>query len=288
MIRRVIFLLICLAFMFTTAEAKKSKWIYHIVKEGQTIEQVVRGYSVLYNVDMVSFLKWNDLKQWYEPKQGDIFKIANKPSKNILVAQKDKKEKSKKPKKRPKKPKKKPKKKIEINDQVMLAAIRFAGDYSGVRHAFLAGMLHVETGLGSNTGTCNYKKSKMGLPEQLLFEDICEELGYNPSSMQVSCPRSGQRGGAMGVAQFIPSTWKKYQSRISNVVGKKVPDPWDPRDATVAMALKVANDAPGVTKHSKKAEMDAAKMYFSGTTLSKYNKHARKVLAAANKFEDQF
>jgi len=293
MIPRVILIIICLCVSWVSVEAKSKgpKWIYHVVTEGQTVEQIVRGYSVLYDVDLKRFLKWNNYKQWDVPKQGDIFMIANKPSKAVLAAKKEekkKKKKKKRPQKKKKKKKTKPNKQIEIGDEAMIAAIKFAGNETGVRHAFLAGMLHIETRFGSHVGSCNYKKSKMGPPEQLLFEEICEELGYDPAAMKVSCPQKGQRGGGMGVAQFIPSTWKVYQSRVGKVVGKKIPDPWDAKDATVAMALKVVDDSPGVKEHKKRAEMNAAKMYLSGTTLNKYNGHARKVLAAAKKFEDQF
>jgi len=49
-------------------------------------------------------------------------------------------------------------------------------------------------------------------------------LGLDPYSTQVSCPMSFGWGGAMGPAQFIPSTWILYKSKLSSILGK-TPNP---------------------------------------------------------------
>jgi len=309
MIRKILIYGICCCLFCSLAEARSKgpKWVYHVSQEGQTIEQIVEGYSVLYDVDLEKFCKWNKINRWHKVQQGDIFLIANKPSQKVIMARKTEMQAEKKRARQEKLAeknkrkeqflaKKKEKNKSykvaqspsQIDNQQMFDAIRFAGEQTGVRQAFLAGMFQVETGMGRNTGSCHYTKAKMGLPEQALFEEICQELGYDPDAMQVSCPQSGQRGGAIGKAQFLPSTWLIYRDRVAKVVGKDMADPWDAKDAAVAMAIKVADDAPGVTNHDRSAEANAAKMYLSGTTENKYNGHARKVLVAAEKFKDQF
>jgi len=165
-------------------------------------------------------------------------------------------------------------------------AAKFASRATGVRKNFLMGMLVVESDLGRYTGGCKYKASRMSSYRKKIFKDICEELDYNYKKMKVSCPPSkySGTGGAMGVAQFMPDTWNAYKSSIAAVTGHNPPDPWNLTDGVTAMALKLAK-VPGVTKHKKSAEKDAAKLYLSGTTSSKYNWYGERVLYWADNYE---
>jgi len=88
----------------------------------------------------------------------------------------------------------------------------------------------------------------------------------------------------MGVAQFMPDTWKSYESSIASVTGHNPPDPWNLTDGVTAMALKLAK-VSGVTSHEKSAEKDAAKLYLSGTTSSKYDWYGERVLYWADNYE---
>ncbi|MDD4123242.1 MAG: hypothetical protein PHO23_03530 [Candidatus Pacebacteria bacterium] len=86
--------------------------------------------------------------------------------------------------------------------------------------AFLLSIITQESNLGSNVGTCNregdpeYKHyDKIMKPSRDLepFLKIVKALGRDPNTTPVSCPmyRDGKQigyGGAMGPAQFIPST----------------------------------------------------------------------------------
>lgn len=165
-------------------------------------------------------------------------------------------------------------------------AAKFASRATGVRKDFIMGMLVVESDLGRYTGGCDYKASRMSSYRKEIFKDICEELDYNYKKMKVSCPPSGYSGtgGAMGVAQFMPDTWMGYESSIASLTGHDPPDPWNLTDGVTAMALKLAK-VPGVTSHKKSAEKDAAKLYLSGTTSSKYNWYGEKVLYWADNYE---
>jgi membrane-bound lytic murein transglycosylase B len=87
-------------------------------------------------------------------------------------------------------------------------------------------------------------------------------------------------GGAMGPAQFIPSTWLKYRSQISAISGK-VANPWDIRDAFLAAAILLK--ANGAT--SLAGEWAAAMRYFSGSTNTKYRFYGDNVIAIAEEYQ---
>lgn len=171
-------------------------------------------------------------------------------------------------------------------------AAQAASDATGVRKDFLMGLLVVETNLGKNIGKCTYAQVETGafkryesgqisrgtwrnfLRRNSTFKRIAGNLGYDYQMLKVSCnPPYAGTGGAMGVAQFMPDTWMVYEERVGQIVGKTNPDPWDPNDAVMAMALKLS-DVPGVRQKDHYAEMKAAKIYLSGTTSSRYNWYA--------------
>jgi hypothetical protein len=179
----------------------------------------------------------------------------------------------------------------------------FASQVTGVRKDFLMGMLVVESNLGKNTGKCTYrevmdgaqnahqkgllsKKTWKNFQEQKrIVKDIADNLGYDYEKLKVSCnpPYSGT-GGAMGIPQFMPTTWMEYKDEISEIVGTENPDPWNVRHGVLAMALKVA-DVPGVTEHSEVAERRASKMYLSGSTSGRYEWYASQIQYWANNYE---
>lgn len=131
----------------------------------------------------------------------------------------------------------------------------------GIDPAFLLAILTQESNLGANVGQCyltdqatgagvgknsgtpfkNVMKP-MGLPGRKGdiqdFLRITSTLGLPWNKTAVSCPipSVGGYGGAMGPAQFIPSTWAGYESRLRNVLGHS-PNPWAPRDAFFGLAM---------------------------------------------------
>lgn len=183
-------------------------------------------------------------------------------------------------------------------------AVEFASNKTGVRKDFIMGMLVVESNLGRNPGGCTYqevedgalsahKNGRLSSRAWKTFErrrdtikDIAKNLGYDYEKLKVSC-NPGEAyagtGGALGIAQFMPDTWLEYKDRIAQIVGKEHPDPWNEKDATVAMALKLS-DVYGVTSHNRYAERNAAKMYLSGGTSSQYDWYANQIFYWANNY----
>ncbi len=139
---------------------------------------------------------------------------------------------------------------------------KIAEKYTGIRPAFLLAVLHYESRLGQNVGTCHYKDA-MKPSEQPIFEKIVKELGLDPNKMPVSCKPWYGWGGAMGPAQFLPSTWMKYRDKVAQITGNNPPSPWNNLDAFVAAALYLA--AAGADARTYQAEWKAAMIYFAGS-----------------------
>lgn len=161
-----------------------------------------------------------------------------------------------------------------INADTAIAAAKFASSVTGVRAAYLLGILKVETNLGSNLGS-GYYKTDMSPKQHPTFLKITGELGL-PDTVPVSKkPKSYSGwGGAMGPAQMMPTTWIGYKKGVTAITGNNPPNPWDIKDAVVAMALKVSQ-VPGVVNHDYSAEYEAAARYFAGNNWTKFTWYAK-------------
>ena len=145
---------------------------------------------------------------------------------------------------------------------------KVASQATGVNTALILAILNRESALGSNVGQCSYKTamSPSNIP---IFLQIVKQLGLNPTQMLVSCPNAdGVYGGAMGPAQFEPSTWELYVSQIASVTGDNPPSPWSNADAFVATALYLKGAMQGCeASYSAQLDIDrctAAKYYAGG------------------------
>lgn len=157
---------------------------------------------------------------------------------------------------------------------------------TGVTPAFILAILTQESNLGANTGRCYLTDSTTGAgigitsgktfsnlmkPNRDVqpFLDITGRLGFDPYKTAVSCPVAGIAGygGAMGPAQFIPSTWKIFEDRLKEVLGRDA-NPWLAEDAFTASAMYLGD--LGAKAGTYSSELRAACSYYGtrGATCS--------------------
>lgn len=183
----------------------------------------------------------------------------------------------------------------QINFETALIYAREAQKLTGIDPAFLLAVLTQESNLGANVGQCYLTDAKTGAgmnpktgktfpnvmkPMGLTgrkgdiddFFLITAATGRDPYKTLVSCPIQGVAGygGAMGPAQFIPSTWGGYKSKLKSILGYEA-DPWNPRDAFIASATYLTD--LGAVGNSASAQHKAACKYYGtgGATCSYSN-----------------
>jgi membrane-bound lytic murein transglycosylase B len=176
---------------------------------------------------------------------------------------------------------------------------KYVSSITGVRPALLLAVLTQESNLGKNVGQCNCPTCKypnLKLDDVMKkdrdlepFLEICRELGRDPYTTPVSCPMymNGKKvgyGGAMGPAQFLPSTWLLYKDKIEAITGRKPADPWNIRDAFLAAGLYLKEY--GASSKNPNDEWRAAMIYFSGSTNKKYRFYGDSVLSIASRYEE--
>ena len=166
----------------------------------------------------------------------------------------------------------------------------------GIRPSFLLAIITQESNLGQNIGTCNrpqdppsksYKAVMKPSRDVAPFERITKALGINPIGQPVSCPYGGGYGGAMGPAQFIPSTWVSVASAVTAVTGNNPPNPWNPLDAFTASGLYLRD--LGASGKTYSTERKAALRYYAGGnwSLAKNAFYGDQVMAIAAKYDKQ-
>lgn len=184
-------------------------------------------------------------------------------------------------------------------------ALQYANEASkktGVRPAFILGILRQESNLGQNVGQCLLvdastgagKGKNTGTPfsnvmhptrDVPVFLDVTKRLGRDPYSTVVSCPQSIGYGGAMGPSQFIPSTWKNYEGKLAAALGVSTADPWIPKHAVMATGLFLTDLGAGLQTYS--AEREAAGRYYAGGNWATLGlTYAANVLAFAEKYQN--
>ncbi|HXK36292.1 MAG TPA: lytic murein transglycosylase [Candidatus Paceibacterota bacterium] len=193
---------------------------------------------------------------------------------------------------------------LTLEDAVSFAKLAAIG--AGIRPAFLLALLEVESRMGQNVGTGNWRDDmylcyqrlatyypskrdyylKRAEDEKIAYLSIMSALGLDPDSQKVSREPTYGCGGAMGPAQFIPTTWLGYAAAVTNITGHNPPNPWNFQDAFSASALKLAKG--GATSQDRVGEIRAAKAYISGNpncTSATCNSYANTILQKAADIE---
>jgi peptidoglycan hydrolase CwlO-like protein len=163
-----------------------------------------------------------------------------------------------------------------------------AGKKTGVRPALILGVIAEESNLGENVGTGSWRTDMKAPRDTEPFLDITRRLGLNPDQVPVSRKPWYGYGGAMGPAQFIPSTWVLYEERIARATGHNPPNPWEPYDAFFAAAILLMDN--GADNGGFSAERLAALRYFAGWTNAKkkaYAFYGDEVMELAEKYQRQ-
>jgi len=143
-----------------------------------------------------------------------------------------------------------------------LEVAEWAQELTGIRPAFLLAIITQESALGRNVGECYLTDASTGAGQRInggghvsnlmatppassrndpeKFLKITDILGLDPYSTPVSCPFQVGYGGAMGPAQFIPTTWWNQREDIKSKLGRE-PDPWKLQDSFLASATYLSN-----------------------------------------------
>ena len=169
-----------------------------------------------------------------------------------------------------------------------IALAQYASSKTGVNAALILAILEQETNLGSHLGSCLFTDSHSSRPvmhptrDEPIFIAIAGVLGFDPYSRTVSCPimQNGEPtgwGGAMGPAQFIPSTWATYGGVVNNGAGwvysessdaiRRInggtgpANPFNNRDAFLATSLLLRDNGADGTYNGDRM---AALRYYAG------------------------
>jgi membrane-bound lytic murein transglycosylase B len=171
-------------------------------------------------------------------------------------------------------------------------ALQYANEVSkltGVEPAFLLAILTQESNLGANVGQCYLTNPDTGAgvgkntgtpfwnvmkPTRDVgpFLEITTALKLNAFQTAVSCPIAGVAGwgGAMGPAQFIPSTWKIFEKRLESALGHFA-NPWAPKYAFLASAMYLT-DLGAFGTSATAQSIAACRYYGSGGATCQYGK----------------
>ena len=173
---------------------------------------------------------------------------------------------------------------------------------TGIEPAFLLAILTQESNLGSNVGQCyltnqttgagvgkntgtpfvNVMKP-MGMPGRKGdvedFLRITSKLGLTWNQTAVSCPIAGVAGygGAMGPAQFIPTTWTLFENRLKSLLGYDA-SPWAPKDAFMASSMYLT-DLGAVGTSASAQHKAACRYYGTGGATCGYSNSVMKLKA---------
>lgn len=163
----------------------------------------------------------------------------------------------------------------------------------------MLGVLEAESRLGLNVGTGNWREDmyqcyrSLGYitkaeREKNAFHQICEELNLDPNNRSVSAEPYYGCGGAMGIAQFMPTTWMAYKDDVANLTGHNPPNPWLPKDAFTAAAIKLSRG--GANQRTETGERMAYAKYLAGGRYKQWMYHqvTNYVIDLTSNFQNEY
>lgn len=161
---------------------------------------------------------------------------------------------------------------------------KLAGKLTGVRPALLLGVLKVESNVGAAIGGGKFPDDMQPASREA-FLRITAKLKLDPYATPISArPRSYQGwGGAMGPAQIMPQTWETIEARVSTLMGKPLPNPYELTDAFVANAILLADKGAA----NPAQEYEAVNRYLAGPNWQRFTWYGDRVLAVAKEYEKQ-
>jgi membrane-bound lytic murein transglycosylase B len=173
---------------------------------------------------------------------------------------------------------------LEVTVSDAFTAARYAGKITGVRPALLLAILKVETNLGENLGSGVYPDD-MHPASREAYLRLMDKLGRDPYNTPFSRrPRHVTGwGGAIGPGQFLASTWEGIESRVAQLAGKTVPDPFNLGDAVIGVAIMLADR--GAARPA--GEYEAVGRYQAGPNWSYHGWYIDRVLAVAAAYEQE-
>ncbi len=165
--------------------------------------------------------------------------------------------------------------KVSLNTANEMA--KFAGKATGVRPALIMAVLWIESRAGKSLGTGKFPDNMPLIRNREAFLRITKKLGIDPYITPLS------RAGAMGPAQIMPGTWEGMESRIAQLMGKAIVNPYELADAFVATGVFLADK--GAQSSAKEAE--ALQRYVGGKYWKGQSWYSEKVLAVAKEYASQ-
>jgi len=204
---------------------------------------------------------------------------------------------------------------LSFGEAVKIA--QFVEKASGMRAAFILAILAQESAIdgviGKNIGRCFYNNARnnrsgtvMKNSQKASFLAIMSEIGRDPNTTPVSCPivSDGAYGGAMGPAQFMPTTWwdinsgTGYKKRIAKITGNNPPSPFNNYDAFAGTAsyIKDAYNSKACRNYAEKnkhispkqllQERCAASKYYAGGNWYRFRwAYGEPVVERARKYQ---
>lgn len=173
---------------------------------------------------------------------------------------------------------------LPFGEAVKIAKV--AEKATGVRAAFILSILTQESSvngvIGKNVGKCTYNEprnnpsgSVMSDKQKPAFLALMKSLGLDAEKTPVSCPIvvDGVYGGAMGPAQFMPTTWEMYAARISKITGANPASPFNNLDAFTGTALYLQDglaSCRAIYSDVFSQEKCAAAKYYAGGNWKSY------------------